>query len=104
MPFPRSSHCGSVVMNLTGIHEDKGSIPGLVQWVAESGIAVSCGVGHRCGSDPVLLWLWCRLAAVALIQPLAWQLPYAEGVDPERKKKIARPFPYGTGYIFLVSQ
>ena len=22
-----------------------------------------------CGSDPELLWLWCRLAAVALIQP-----------------------------------
>ena len=26
-----------------------------------SGIVVSCGVGHRCGLDPVLLWLWCRL-------------------------------------------
>ena len=23
------------------------------------------------------MWLWCRLAAVALIQPLAWELPYA---------------------------
>ena len=22
-----------------------------------SGIVVSCGVGHRCGSDPMLLWL-----------------------------------------------
>ena len=30
---------------------------------------MSCGVGHRCGSDPELLWLWCRMAAAALIQP-----------------------------------
>ena len=44
-----------------------------------SGIAVSCGVGHRLGSDPTLLWLWYMLAAVALIQPLAWELPYAVG-------------------------
>ena len=32
-----------------------------------SGIAVSCGVGHRHGLDPAFLWLSCRLAAVALI-------------------------------------
>ena len=31
----RSSHCGSVVMNPTSIHEDAGSIPGLVQWVMD---------------------------------------------------------------------
>ena len=23
----------------------------------ESGVVASCGVGHRCGSDPALLWL-----------------------------------------------
>ena len=34
-----------------------------------------CGVGSRCGSDPVLLWLWCRPAAEA--QPLVWEPPYA---------------------------
>jgi len=27
----------------------------------------------------VLLWLWCRLAAAALIQSLAQELPYAMG-------------------------
>ena len=28
-----TSHCSSVVPNLTSIHEDIGSIPGLAQWV-----------------------------------------------------------------------
>ena len=31
--FYRSSHCGSVVMNLTSIYEDGGLIPDLTQWV-----------------------------------------------------------------------
>ena len=35
--------------------------------------------------------LWCRLAAIAPIRPLAWDPPYATGVAPEktqRQKKI----------------
>ena len=56
------------VMKLTSIHEDKASIPGLAQG---SGVAMSCDVGRGCSSDPVLLWLQHRLAAVALIQPQA---------------------------------
>ena len=34
----------------------------------------------------MLLWLWHRLAAGALIQPLAWELPYAAGVALKSKK------------------
>ena len=41
-------------------HEDVDSVPDLAQWL----------------KDPVLLGLWCRLAA-ASIGPLAWELPYA---------------------------
>ena len=52
-----------------------------------SGVAVSCSVGHRHGSDPDLLWQWCRLAAVAQIGPLAWELPYAEGTALKKAKE-----------------
>ena len=48
---------------------------------------MSCGVGHRHGSDPLLLWLWCRLVAAAPVQPLAWELPYAVGVALKSKKR-----------------
>ena len=50
-------------------------------------MAVSCGVGHRCGLDPVLQWLWGRPAAAGPIQPLAWELPYAQGAAPPQKKR-----------------
>ena len=26
-----------------------------------------------------MLWLWCQLAAIALMGPLAWERPYAMG-------------------------
>ena len=50
-----------------------------------SGVAVSCGIGHRHHSDPVLLWLW--PAVTAPIGPLAWELPYATGADLKSKEK-----------------
>ena len=48
---------------------------------------MSCGVGRRRGSDLVLLRLWCRLVAIALIRPLAWEPPYTVGVALKRQKK-----------------
>ena len=48
---------------------------------------MSCGVGHRDSSDLVLLWLWCRLSAVALIGPLAWESPYTTGVALKKQNK-----------------
>ena len=59
------------------------------------GVAMSCSVGRRQSSNPVLLWLWCRPVATALIQLLAWEPPYAEGAALEmakgqKKKKKAK--------------
>ena len=56
---------------------------------------MSCSVGHRLGLDPAWLWLWLwpRLAATALIRPLAWDLPYAMGAALKKKciiKKVKR--------------
>ena len=48
---------------------------------------MSCDVGHRCGSNPALLWLWCKPAATALIGPLAGEPSYAAGVALKRREK-----------------
>jgi len=32
-------------------------------------------------------WLWCRLAAIAPIWPLAWELPYASGLSLKGQNK-----------------
>ena len=52
-----------------------------------SRVAMSCGVALKCSSDLLLLWLWHRLAAAALIRTLAWELPYAAGVALKSKNK-----------------
>ena len=36
-----------------------------------------------------MLWPWCRLAAAAPIQHLAWELPYATGTTLKRQKKFS---------------
>ena len=51
-----------------------------------SSIAVRYGVRRGHSWDPKLLWLWHGPAAVALIQPLAWEPPYAMGVTLKSKK------------------
>ena len=51
---------------------------------------MSCGVSCRRVSDPELLWLWHRPAAIDPIGSLAWELSYAVGValkGPKKKKK-----------------
>ena len=61
--------------------------------VRGSGVAVGCGMGCRRGLDPMLLWLWHSPAAVALIRPLAWELPYASRVALKTKKKKKKKKP-----------
>ena len=58
---------------------------------------MSCGVGPRCGSDLTLpwLWLWCRLAAVPPIRPLAWEPLYAAGAALKTQKTKKRPAQWG---------
>ena len=47
---------------------------------------MSCGVGHRRGSDLALLWLWRRPMDTAPIRPLAWEPPDATGVALKGQK------------------
>ena len=44
------------------------------------------GVGHRCGSDPPLLWLWCRPAAAAPFRPQPGNFHMLQ-VQPQKDKK-----------------
>ena len=84
-----SSRSGTAETNLIRNNEVAGSISGLAQW-DKSSIAMNCGVGRSHGSDPRLLWLWCRMAAAAPIQPPAWEPAYALGAalkSKEKKKK-----------------
>ena len=48
---------------------------------------MSCGIGRRQGLDPQLLWLWCRPAAAAPIEPLARELPYVPCVVLKKRQK-----------------
>ena len=67
----RSSCGGAAETNPTRNHRVAGSIPRLNQWV----------------KDPALLWLWCRLAAVAPIRPLAWEPPHAASATLKTNKQ-----------------
>ena len=81
-----SSCRGTAETNPTGIHEVAGSIPGLTQRV----------------KDLVLLWLWCRLATVAPIRPLAWEPPYAMCAALKRPKKKKKGKKKNSVRVFLL--
>ena len=61
---------------------------------------MSCGVGHRHGSDLALLCLWHRLEAAALTGPLARELPYASGAALKKGKKQTKRI----NYSFTISE
>jgi len=68
---------------------------------------VRCGVGHKCGLDMALLWLWCRLVATAPIRLLAWEPPYVTGVALEKTKTTTtttRNKIFGAIYEVIISQ
>ena len=68
------------VKNWHCLCEDAGFIPALAQWVKDL-------AGCRWGLDPVLLWLWYRHEAAALIPAIGQELSNAVGVAIKRKKK-----------------
>ena len=74
------------LMNLTCI-QDKGSVPGLAQWVKlqhchELWYRSQMWLESKCCGGGV-----CRPAATAQIQPLAWEPPYAAGGALKKQKR-----------------
>ena len=57
---------------------------------------MSCGVGHRCSSDPELLSLWCRPAATAPDWTPSLETSICRGCGPKKRQK-------DKGYHFSLS-
>ena len=54
---------------------------------------MSSGIGCTRSLDLALLWLCCKPAAAALIQPLTWELPYAmrAALNKQTNKQTTSP-------------
>ena len=52
----------------------------------------------------MLLWLWHRPAAAALIRPLAWEPPYAESAALKRQKIKNKDYRENLRFILIVIQ
>ena len=76
------------LMNLTRNHEAAVQSLALLSGLRIPHCCELCGVSHRHGSDPALLWLWCRPVATALIRSLASEPPHAAGVALEKTKQM----------------
>ena len=74
---------------------------------------MSCGISPIHVLDPMLHWLWCRPAAVAPIQLLAWELPHAPGETLKSKQAknhalstiplwSCRLGPVGSGFLISI--
>ena len=66
---------------------------------------MSCGIGCRCGWYLAGTWLGSGIAvtvAITLIQPLAWELPYAIGEALKSKKKKKKYLGLGCVRLSLV--
>ena len=65
---------------------------------------MSYGAGRRHSLDPALLWLGHRPMATALIQPLAWEPPYAAGAALKIQKQQQQKTTVGFMSKELMSQ